>query len=173
MFSGRHPPQRSSPSTFCHFTVLPPRRTPWRLMAKDKITYRPRQPNFTYNLEGATLRDARRQPGSRQQRRPRYAGQENTAFSWRFGSDNLPIGPMVGLYAAVTRKGRERQSVTGPGEGGAVESRKLSRCIRATGAFLTREERQIRRDAPRRESSRTNDRVAGRPAERFTRQDLE
>ena len=55
-----------------------------------------------------------------------------------FGSDNLPIGPMVGLYAAVTRKG-ESGKVYGPGE--AVSIKDAVTMYTRNGAFLTREEK--------------------------------
>jgi predicted amidohydrolase YtcJ len=55
-----------------------------------------------------------------------------------FGSDNLPIGPMVGLYAAVTRKG-ESGKVYGPGE--AVSIKDAITMYTRNGAFFTREEK--------------------------------
>jgi predicted amidohydrolase YtcJ len=55
-----------------------------------------------------------------------------------FGSDNLPIGPMVGLYAAITRKG-ESGRVFGADE--AVSMREALRMYTRNGAFLTREEK--------------------------------
>ncbi len=55
-----------------------------------------------------------------------------------FGSDNLPIGPMVGLYAAVTRKG-ESGKVYGPDE--AVSIKDAITMYTRNGAFLTREEK--------------------------------
>ena len=55
-----------------------------------------------------------------------------------FGSDNLPIGPMVGLYAAVTRKG-ESGKVYGAGE--AVSMKDAITMYTRSGAFLTREEK--------------------------------
>jgi predicted amidohydrolase YtcJ len=55
-----------------------------------------------------------------------------------FGSDHLPIGPMVGLYAAATRKG-ESGKVYGPGE--AVGIKDAITMYTRNGAFLTREEK--------------------------------
>jgi len=55
-----------------------------------------------------------------------------------FGSDNLPIGPLVGLYAAVTRKG-ESGKVYGPEE--AVSMKDAITMYTKAGAFLTREEK--------------------------------
>ena len=54
-----------------------------------------------------------------------------------FSSDILPIGPMVGLYAAVTRKGKSGAVY------GAGERAPMLRALRAYtrgGAFGTREE---------------------------------
>jgi hypothetical protein len=55
-----------------------------------------------------------------------------------FGSDNLPIGPLVGLYAAVTRKG-ESGRIFGAEE--AVSMRDAIKMYTRNGAFLTREEK--------------------------------
>jgi predicted amidohydrolase YtcJ len=55
-----------------------------------------------------------------------------------FGSDNLPIGPMVGLYAAVTRKG-ESGKVYGPEQ--IVSMKDAITMYTRNGAFLTREEK--------------------------------
>jgi predicted amidohydrolase YtcJ len=59
-----------------------------------------------------------------------------------FGSDNLPIGPMVGLYAAVTRKG-ESGKVYGPGEAVSIKDsiKDAITMYTRSGAFLTREEK--------------------------------
>jgi predicted amidohydrolase YtcJ len=56
-----------------------------------------------------------------------------------FGSDNLPIGPLVGLYAAVTRKGESSGKVYGPEE--AVSMKDAITMYTRNGAFLTREEK--------------------------------
>jgi predicted amidohydrolase YtcJ len=55
-----------------------------------------------------------------------------------FGSDNLPIGPMVGLYAAVTRKGMSG-AVLGAQE--AVSIQDAIRMYTAHGPYLTWEEK--------------------------------
>lgn len=55
-----------------------------------------------------------------------------------FGSDILPIGPMVGLYAAVTRKGKSGMVY------GADEEISVTEAIRhytRDGAYLTRQEK--------------------------------
>ena len=116
-----------------HFTVLPPERT-MQLMSKDRILIA-QQPNFTYNLEGrysATLE------GKRLETNNALATPLKYGIFMAIGSDNLPIGPLVGLYAAVTRKG-ESGTVYGPGE--AVSMKDALTMYTRNGAFLTREEK--------------------------------
>src|SRR5271170_3571244 len=117
----------------CHFTVLPPEKT-MRLMAQDKILIA-QQPNFTYNLEG---RYVETMEGQRLATNNSIATPIKHGIYMAFGSDNLPIGPMVGLYAATTRKG-ESGKVYGPGE--AVSIKDAITMYTRNGAFLTREEK--------------------------------
>ncbi len=117
----------------CHFTVLPPERTQ-RQMVQDKILIA-QQPNFTYNLEGRYVETLE---GKRLETNNAIATPVKRGIFMAFGSDNLPIGPMVGLYAAVTRKG-ESGRVFGPGE--AVSIREAITMYTRNGAFLTREEK--------------------------------
>jgi predicted amidohydrolase YtcJ len=117
----------------CHFTVLPPENT-LRLMEQDKILIA-QQPNFTYNLEG---RYKETLEGARLATNNAIATPVKHGIYMAFGSDNLPIGPMVGLYAAVTRKGESGQ-VFGYGE--AVSIRDAITMYTRNGAFLTREEK--------------------------------
>ncbi len=117
-----------------HFTIMPPEAT-MNTMAHDHILIA-QQPNFSYTLEGrylATLDDWRVQHAN------------SVATPWKhhgifvaFGSDNLPIGPMVGLYTAVTRKGHSGR-VYGPEE--AIGIRDALRMYTANGAYLTWEEK--------------------------------
>lgn len=116
-----------------HFTVMPPEET-METMAADNILIA-QQPNFTYTLEA------------------RY---KQTLDDWRvahinaiatpvkkhglfvaLGSDNLPIGPMRGLYTAVTRKGMSGE-VLGAEE--AVTIEEAIRMYTANGPYLTWEE---------------------------------
>jgi predicted amidohydrolase YtcJ len=90
-----------------HFTLMPGTVTMAR-MAEHGIAIT-QQPNFTYTLEG------------------RYVTY----------SDILPVGPMLGLYAAVTRKGRSG-TVFGPGE--RLSMAEALRAYTVGGAWLTREE---------------------------------
>jgi predicted amidohydrolase YtcJ len=117
----------------CHFTVLPPEKT-MVTMAKQKI-HIAQQPNFTYNLEGRYVEtmEGQRLATNNSLQTPLKHG-----IVMAFGSDNLPIGPMVGLYAAVTRKG-ESGKVYGPGE--AVSMKDAIIMYTRRGAFLTREEK--------------------------------
>jgi predicted amidohydrolase YtcJ len=56
-----------------------------------------------------------------------------------FSSDNLPIGPLVGLYAAITRKGSSGR-VFGPDE--AVSRQQAIEMYTRDGAYFTWEEHQ-------------------------------
>jgi predicted amidohydrolase YtcJ len=117
----------------CHFTVLPPEAT-MKTMAEDKILIA-QQPNFTYNLE-ERYEDALE--GKRLATNNALRTPLNHSIFMAFGSDNVPIGPMVGLYAAVTRKG-ESGKVYGSEE--AVSMKEAITMYTRNGAYLTREER--------------------------------
>jgi predicted amidohydrolase YtcJ len=127
-------PRNDHRDYLCHFTVLPPVRT-MEIMAKDKI-HIAQQPNFTYNLEG---RYSENLEGNRLATNNSISTPvKKYGLFMAFGSDNLPIGPMVGLYAAVTRKG-ESGKVYGPGE--AVSIKEAITMYTRHSAFLTREEK--------------------------------
>lgn len=83
-----------------HFTMLPTEQT-MKTMATDGV-WTTAQPNFTYNLEGRYLQVL---DGERLDRINPMATPIARGVNVVMSSDNLPIGPMVGLYAAVTRKG--------------------------------------------------------------------
>jgi predicted amidohydrolase YtcJ len=117
----------------CHFTVLPPERT-MDLMVKNKILIA-QQPNFTYNLEQRYVETLE---GKRLTTNNALTTPIKKGIFMAFGSDNLPIGPMVGLYAAVTRKG-ESGKVYGPEQ--AVSMKDAITMYTRNGAFLTREEK--------------------------------
>lgn len=117
----------------CHFTMMPPDRT-MQIMAKDKI-HIAQQPNFTYNLAG---RYEETVEGKLLQTNNPLSTPLKHGIYMAFGSDNLPIGPMVGLYAAVTRKG-ENGKVYGASE--AVSMKDAITMYTRNGAFLTREEK--------------------------------
>ncbi len=117
-----------------HFTIMPPDAT-MQKMADYRMMIA-QQPNFAFNLDGRyreTMDDWR------------YRHNNSVATPWKkfgihtaFGSDNLPIGPMVGLYSAVTRKGAEGQ-VVGPEE--AVSMADAIRAYTENGAYLSWEEK--------------------------------
>ena len=83
-----------------HFTIMPSAET-MKKMAEYGIAIT-QQPNFTYTLEGRYVDylDGDRLEHNNPLRTPMNHG-VHVAIS----SDILPIGPMVGIYAAVTRKG--------------------------------------------------------------------
>lgn len=115
-----------------HFTVTPPVRT-LELMAEYGIAIA-QQPNFTYTLEGryvANLDGARLAHNN-----PLKIPMEYGIFM-ALGSDILPIGPLVGLYAAVTRKGMSGE-VFGPEE--ALTMEEAIRGYTANAAWITFEE---------------------------------
>ena len=93
-----------------HFTVRPPVET-MQKMASHNI-HIAQQPNFTYTLEG---RYAEHLEGERYATNNPIRSPMSHGVFVALGSDILPIGPMVGLYAAVTRKGMSG-AVVGPGE---------------------------------------------------------
>ncbi len=93
-----------------HFTVRPPDETMQRMA--DWNIHIAQQPNFTYTLEGryAEHLDGERYTTNNPLRSPMRHG-----VVVALGSDILPIGPLVGLQAAVTRQGMSG-AVVGAGE---------------------------------------------------------
>lgn len=116
-----------------HFTIMPPEAT-MKTMAQDGIMIS-QQPNFLYNLESryeAWLDDERLAHNNS------VATPLGHGIFVAFSSDNLPIGPMVGLYAAVTRKGPSGR-VHGIEE--AVSRSLAIRMYTANTAYLSWEEK--------------------------------
>lgn len=87
-----------------HLTMIPSVST-MQTLARDHI-YAAVQPNFLYNLEG---RYQQTLDGYRLEHINPVATPLHYGVKLAFGSDNLPIGPLVGLYAAITRKGPDGQ----------------------------------------------------------------
>ncbi len=117
-----------------HFSMLPPDST-LATMARDSILVA-QQPNFTYTLE---QRYAQVLDGARLAHNNPIATPMRRGVVMAFSSDILPIGPLVGLYAAVTRKGKSGAVY------GAEERVPMLVALRAYtrgGAYLTREERR-------------------------------
>ncbi len=118
-----------------HFTVMPPAATMDKMAAHGiHIT---QQPNFTYTLEG---RYREYLDGDRLQHNNPLRSPMDHGITVAISSDILPIGPLVGIYAAVTRKGRSGE-VYAPEERLTVEE--ALRGYTAFGAFLTSEESSL------------------------------
>jgi hypothetical protein len=115
-----------------HFSMRPPELT-MELMAEHEI-HITQQPNFTYTLEGRYVENL---DGWRLQHNNPIRSPMDHGITVALSSDILPIGPLVGLYAAVTRKG-----MTGTVYG-ADEAITMAEAIRAytlLGAYLNFEE---------------------------------
>ena len=115
-----------------HFTIRPPPEV-MDLMAEHSILIT-QQPNFTYTLEGRYVEYLEEEHAAHNN--PLRSPMDHGVFV-ALSSDILPIGPMVGIYAAVTRKG----------ESGAVyaadERLTMEEAIRGytrNGAYITFEE---------------------------------
>jgi len=115
-----------------HFTIMPSTET-LAQMADNRVAIT-QQPNFTYTLEGryVTHLDGDRLETNNPLRTPM-----NHGIQVALSSDILPVGPWVGLYAAVTRKGMSGR-VFGPAE--RITMLEALRGYTATGAWLTRED---------------------------------
>ncbi len=115
-----------------HFTVMPSAETMDKMAAYGiAIT---QQPNFTYTLDGrySAYLDGDRLAHNNPLRTPM-----NHGIRVAISSDILPIGPMVGIYAAVTRKGMSGKVF------GAEEALSVMEALRAYtlyGAWLSFEE---------------------------------
>jgi len=117
-----------------HFTIMPPDAT-MALMRRDNIMIS-QQPNFLYNLEDRymqTLDDWRLAHNN-----PIATPAHKFGLFVALSSDNLPVGPLVGIYAAVTRKGPSGQ-VHGPEE--AISRAEAIRMYTASGPYLSWEEK--------------------------------
>ena len=115
-----------------HFSVMPSAESMDKMAAYGiAIT---QQPNFTYTLDGrySAYLDGDRLKHNNPLRTPMKHG-IHVAIS----SDILPIGPMVGIYAAVTRKG---MSGTVFGEEEALTVMEALRGYTLYGAWLSFEE---------------------------------
>lgn len=118
-----------------HFTIMPPEET-MATMAQDHVMIS-QQPNFLYNLDdrySALLDDWRLAHNNAIATPVKKFG-----LFMAFASDNLPIGPLVGLFAATTRKG-PGGAVRGPEE--AISRAEAIRMYTANGAYLSWEENE-------------------------------
>jgi hypothetical protein len=115
-----------------HFTVRPPPEVMDR-MAQHEILIT-QQPNFTYTLEGRYTETLHEEHAAHNN--PLRSPMSHGVFV-ALSSDILPIGPMVGLYAAVTRKGQSG-TVYGPDEALSIEEAIVG--YTRNGAYITFEE---------------------------------
>lgn len=129
----RYQPRDDHRHYLTHFTVPPPEET-LQVMTKFGILVA-HQPNFTYTLEARYVAalEGYKLLHNNPLRTPMGRG-----IFVALGSDMLPLGPMVGIYAAVTRKGKSG-TVYGADEALSIEE--ALRGYTRNGAFLTREER--------------------------------
>lgn len=115
-----------------HFTVRPPPEV-METMAEHDILIT-QQPNFTYTLEGRYVENLQEEHAAHNN--PLRSPMDHGVFV-ALSSDVLPIGPMVGLYAAVTRKGASG-AVYAPEERLTMEEAIVG--YTRNGAYLTFEE---------------------------------
>lgn len=115
-----------------HFTVMPPERT-MRQMADYNI-HIAQQPNFTWNLEG---RYSRHLVGERLQTNNPMRTPMGHGIFVALGADIIPTGPLLGIYAAVTRRGMSG-AVYGGDEALSVPEALVG--YTRNGAYLTFEE---------------------------------
>ncbi len=111
-----------------HFSMRPPEAT-MKKMAKHNI-HITQQANFTYTLEGRYVQNL---DGFRLAHNNPIKSPMEHGIVVALSSDILPIGPMVGIYAAVTRKGMSGK-VYGPDE--AINIDQALRAYTQIGAFL-------------------------------------
>jgi predicted amidohydrolase YtcJ len=118
---------------FAHFSMSPPEDTLKEISENHLLVSQ--QPNFTYTLEQRYVDNLE---GARLQHNNPLATLTRHGIFMAFSSDILPIGPMVGLYAAVTRKGKSG-TVYGPEE--KISMPEAIRHYTRDGAYLTRQEK--------------------------------
>jgi len=117
-----------------HFTMIPSVDTMKSMAAHD--IWAAAQPNFLYNLEGryeATL------DGYRLQHNNPVNVPMGYGVKIAFGSDNLPIGPLYGLYVAVTRQGSSGKKFAAEE---AVTMQEAIRLYTEKAAYLTWDEKK-------------------------------
>ncbi len=115
-----------------HFSMRPSDET-MEKMAEHGI-HITQQPNFTYTLEGRYVANL---DGWRLEHNNPIRSPMDHGIHVAISSDILPIGPLVGIYAAVTRKGMSGR-VFGPDEAITIEEAIQGYTIK--GAYLGFEE---------------------------------
>jgi predicted amidohydrolase YtcJ len=126
-------PQKDPRWYLAHFTMIPTNET-MDAMVKHHILANA-QPNFLYTLENRYVETLN---GYDLEHNNPVAVPTKRGVFVSFGSDNLPIDPRVGLYAAVTRKGLTGKRVYGAEE--AVSIQDAIRMYTYNPTFLTWEE---------------------------------
>jgi predicted amidohydrolase YtcJ len=116
-----------------HFSVLPPDSVLTAMVTARLAVAQ--QPAFTYTLE---RRYREYLDSARLATNTPLRSLARRRIPLAFGSDNLPVSPLLGLATAVTRAGRSG-AVYAPGE--ALTVREAITAYTRTGAWLTREER--------------------------------
>lgn len=115
-----------------HFTVMPSGNT-MDLMAENGIAIT-QQPNFTYTLDG---RYSANLTGENLAHNNPVATPVSHGIIVALSSDVLPIGPLVGIETAVTRKGMSGR-VYGPSE--AITVKDAIRRYTLTSAWINKDE---------------------------------
>lgn len=116
-----------------HIEVKPPEQT-LETMA-DRNIIAAMQPNFTYSL--ASYYQAAMDEGERIETVNPQTSLLDKGIRMSFGSDGLPLGPLVGLYGAVVRRGEDGK-VYGPDERVSIEQ--AIRFYTMESAFMNFEE---------------------------------
>jgi predicted amidohydrolase YtcJ len=129
----RESPRSDHRYYFAHFSMLPPEDTLKEISENHLLVAQ--QPNFTYTLEQRYVDNLE---GERLQHNNPEATLTRHGIFMAFGSDILPIGPMAGLYAAVTRKGK---SGTVYGSDEKISMADAIRRYTRDGAYLTWQEK--------------------------------
>ncbi len=118
-----------------HFTIPPPVATLEQMVANRILITQ--QPNFTYTLEGRYVDNL---DGYRlEHNNPIATPWKKHGIFMAFSADVLPIGPLVGIYAAVTRKGMSGR-VWGADERVSVQD--AIRAYTVNSAYINFDERQ-------------------------------
>ena len=118
-----------------HFTIPPPVATLEKMVANRILITQ--QPNFTYTLEGRYVDNL---DGYRlEHNNPIATPWKKHGIFMAFSADVLPIGPLVGIYAAVTRKGMSGK-VWGADERVSVQD--AIRAYTANSAYINFDERR-------------------------------
>ncbi len=95
-----HSPRENHRNYLNHFTMRPSDATMDKMAQHDILITQ--QPNFTYTLEGRYVANL---DGWRLEHNNPLRSPMDHGIFVAISSDILPIGPLVGIYAAVTRKG--------------------------------------------------------------------